>query len=144
MHRVLTAKCRAGSEIATPWTPVSVLSNEIIPAITEGAVVVGVCEPGNAAVEEDTYPLTVILDDNVVYEVQLAVGEEVDLFDYVMISDDGDGRVAKLAAPDDPGTNYACGMVVDYVPAAGGLAHIVPVFWALDASETTEYQGGES
>ena len=140
MHRVLTAKCRAAEAIAEPWWPVRVSDHEIEMAVTEGDIVIGVCENGNADVAEDTYPLVVIIDDDVVYEVQLDTGEAVDMFDYVMISDAANGSVALLAAPAEAGTNYACGIVIDYSPATAGLAHIVPVFWSNDASLTTEYQ----
>ena len=54
-----------------------------------------------------------------------------------MISDGADGSVAVGAAPAAPGTNYACGQVVDYDPASGGICHIIPVFHAGTVSWTT-------
>ena len=117
------------------WWPVGESANTIIKADAEGQMIIGVAP--NAAVTGDLHDV-VIGDDDLVYRVQLKAGEAPAWFDYVMISDQADGSVAVLAAPAAPGTNYACGIVVDYTPVSGGICHIIPVFHMLDASLTTQ------
>ena len=118
----------------TGW-PVATSSGALVQADTEGDAIKGFAP--KLATSGDADDL-VIIDDDVVYRVQLKTGENPDLDDYVMISDGADGSVAVLAAPAEAGTNYACGQVVDYDPASGGICHITPVFHAGTVSETTQ------
>lgn len=123
-----------GETRAETWWPIHVSANTMIKADTEGDTVAGVAPHARTLGCTDD---VMIMDDDVVYRVTLKTGENPGWFDYVMISDGADGTVAVLAAPAAPGTNYACGVVVDYDPASGGICHIVPLTWMLNASETT-------
>jgi len=124
-----------GETRTTTWWPVRTEANTLFMADEEGAIVIGVAPKIQA---DGDMTDEVIIDDDVVYRVKLKSGEKPLMWDYVMISDQADGSVAVLAAPAAPGTNYACGIVVDYNPASGGICHIVPVFHCLNASITTQ------
>lgn len=131
----LSVMAEVGETRTSTWWPVRVAANTTFMADEEGAIVVGVAPKilADGAMTDE-----VLIDDDVVYRVKLKSGEQPLMWDYVMISDQADGSVAVLAAPAQPGTNRACGIVVDYNPASGGICHIVPVFWVLDASLTTQ------
>ena len=133
--KLLEQTHECGETRAEPWWPVATSSGALVMADTEGDAIKGVAPPATVTGADDD---VVIIADDVVYRVQLKTGENPDLDDYVMISDGADGSVAVLAAPAEAGTNYACGQVVDYDPASGGICHITPVFHAGTVSETTQ------
>lgn len=134
-HKVLEILAECGETRAETYWPVSAVSNALVMANAEGQAIAGVAP--NAATSGDDKDV-VIIDDDIVYRVTLKTGENPDLFDYVMISDGADGSVAVLAAPAEAGSNYACGQVVDYDPASGGICHITPIFHSGTIVETTQ------
>lgn len=134
----LSVMAECGELRTTTWWPVRTQANTVHMADEEGALVVGVTGKCSPTIIVGSMDDEVIVDDDVVYRVKLKAGEQPAMWDLVMISDQADGSVAALAAPALPGTNYACGRVVDYNPVSGGICHIEPVYQILNASLTTE------
>jgi len=129
------AEC-AELRTSTYW-PVRSAANTIFMADERGTAICGVAPKCSPTITVGSMDDVVIIDDDVVYRVKLYGQTQPAMWDYVMISAGLDGSVEPLVAPAAPGTYYACGIVVDYNPAAGGICHIVPVFHAIDASITT-------
>lgn len=119
-----TVKIPNGSTaLGITYSPVLVSSNALgVP--TQGAELLGVAVP-NAAANEDNIPVIVGADN--VFRVQVKAGTNLNVTDPVQV--EADGSVDALVA-----TNACVGTVVDYNPAAGGIAHVKAIFNALNGS----------
>lgn len=110
----LTVKIdNAATALGMTFSPVK-LSSNLVAVPTQGCELLGVAIP-SAAASEASVPVIV---SNDVYEVQVKSGTNLGLGDPVQL--EADGSVDTLVA-----TNTCVGCVVDYNPAASGVAHIL-------------------
>lgn len=122
----LTAKFDCGTTaLGETFGPV-ILSSNIVELPTAGVELLGVV-PASAAASATGVPVII---SNDIFEVQVKTGVNLALGDPVAI--EADGSVDALGAAES-----CVGYVVDYDPAAGGIAHIQANFTALAASQGT-------
>lgn len=112
---IVTAK-NGTAALGTTYAPVVMTSNLLVCPAADGAAVWGVALPAAAASANDV-PVIV---SNDIFEVQTT--GDLGIGDAVMVG--MNGGVLALS-----GTGaVACGTVVDYNPASGGIAHIKAKF----------------
>ena len=128
----LTAKFNNGTTAHDVTYQPCILDSNLLEVPTQGAELIGVAVPDAAA--SDTKVPIIISND--IFEVQLASAQDPGLGDEVTIEEDG--SVSERAAGDS-----ICGVIVDYDPASGGIAHIRANFEALERVVVTDIGTGE-
>lgn len=119
----LTAKFNMGTTaMGETYGPVRIASN-LLELPTQGCELLGVV-PESAAASATDVPVIISED---IFEVQVKPGTDLAIGAEVQV--EADGSVDTLAA-----TNNCVGVVVDYNPASGGIAHVKAVFNAIRGS----------
>ena len=131
-RQALTAKFNNGTTAHDVTFQPCILSSNLLEVPTQGAELIGVAIP-DAAASETKVPIII---SNDIFEVQLASAQNPGLGDEVTI--EADGSVSARAAGDS-----ICGVIVDYDPASGGIAHIRANFEALERVVVTDIGTGE-
>lgn len=122
----LTAKFDCGTTaLGETFAPV-IISSNLVELPTAGAELLGVV-PSSADASEVGVPVII---SNDIFEVQVKAAVDLALGDPVAM--EADGSVDALGAAES-----CVGYVVDYDPAAGGIAHVQANFTALAASQGT-------
>jgi hypothetical protein len=121
----------AATALGITYSPVLVSSN-LIGVPTQGCELLGVAIPSAAASE--TYVPIIVSDD--VFEVQVKSGTNLGLGDKVQV--EADGSVDALGA-----ANNCAGAVVDYNPAASGIAHIKATFTTLGGANIGDVRSAD-
>ena len=131
-RQALTAKFNNGTTAHDVTFQPCMLTSNLLEVPTQGAELIGVAIP-DAAASETKVPIII---SNDIFEVQLASAQNPGLGDEVTI--EADGSVSARGAGDS-----ICGVIVDYDPASGGIAHIRANFEALERVVVTDIGTGE-
>lgn len=119
----LTAKFNMGTTaMGETFGPARIASN-LLELPTQGCELLGVV-PESAAASATDVPVIISED---IFEVQVKPGTDLAIGAEVQV--EADGSVDTLVA-----TNNCAGVVVDYNPASGGIAHVKAVFNAIRGS----------